>query len=61
MLQLVAAGMTNKQIAGKLFLSEKTVARHLSNIFTKTNVATRSAATAFAFEHHLVAGPHGVP
>jgi DNA-binding CsgD family transcriptional regulator len=56
-LQLVAAGMTNRQIAARLFLSEKTVARHLSNIFTKTDVSTRSAATAFAFEHHLVTGP----
>ena len=53
-LRLVAAGMTNKQIAGKLFLSEKTIARHLSNIFTKIDVASRSAATAFAFEHHIV-------
>jgi ATP/maltotriose-dependent transcriptional regulator MalT len=53
-LRLVAAGMTNKQIAAELFLSEKTVARHLSNIFTKIEVASRSAATAFAFEHHIV-------
>ncbi|MDQ1383988.1 MAG: hypothetical protein QOG65_1367, partial [Actinomycetota bacterium] len=53
-LRLVAAGMTNKQVAAKLFLSEKTIARHLSNIFTKIEVASRSAATAFAFEHHIV-------
>jgi Response regulator containing a CheY-like receiver domain and an HTH DNA-binding domain len=53
-LRLVADGMTNKQIAQQLFLSEKTVARHLSNIFTKIDVASRSAATAFAFEHRLV-------
>ncbi|MDQ1478843.1 MAG: hypothetical protein QOE62_4072, partial [Actinomycetota bacterium] len=53
-LRLVAAGMTNKQIAAELFLSEKTIARHLSNIFTKIEVASRSAATAFAFEHHIV-------
>ena len=52
-LRLVSAGMTNKQIAAKLSLSDKTIARHLSNIFTKTNVTTRSAATAFAFEHHI--------
>ena len=57
MLRLVAAGMTNKQIAEELFLSEKTVARHLSNIFTKIDVASRSAATAFAFEHRVVVGP----
>jgi ATP/maltotriose-dependent transcriptional regulator MalT len=53
-LRLVAAGMTNKQIAGELFLSEKTVSRHLSNIFAKIDVASRAAATAFAFEHHIV-------
>jgi DNA-binding NarL/FixJ family response regulator len=53
-LRLVAAGLTNKQIAERLHLSEKTVARHLSNIFTKIDVASRSAATAFAFEHRLL-------
>jgi len=50
----VAAGLTNKQIAERLHLSAKTVARHLSNIFTKIDVTSRSAATAFAFEHRLV-------
>ncbi len=59
-LRLVAAGLTNKQIAAELSLSEKTVARHLSNIFTKTNVSTRSAATAFAFQHDIATGP-GTP
>lgn len=53
-LRLVAAGHTNKQVAAALFLSDKTVARHLSNIFTKTGVSTRAAATAFAFEHAIV-------
>ncbi len=57
-LRLVSAGMTNKQIAGELSLSDKTIARHLSNIFTKTNVTTRSGATAFAFEHHIATSPH---
>ena len=56
-LRLVAAGMTNKQIAGELFLSEKTVSRHLSNIFTKIDVTSRSGATAFAFAHRIVTGP----
>lgn len=56
-LRLVAAGMTNKQIAGRLSLSEKTVARHLSNIFTKIDVASRSGATAFAFSHGIMTGP----
>ncbi len=53
-LRLVAAGNTNKEIAAKLFLSEKTVDRHVSNIFTKLDVSSRSAATAFAYEHKLM-------
>lgn len=53
-LRLVAAGQTNPQIAAALFLSEKTVARHLSNIFTKISVPSRTAAAAYAFERHLV-------
>lgn len=53
-LRLVAAGKTNRAIADELFLSEKTVARHLSNIFAKLGVGSRSAATAYAFQHNLV-------
>jgi DNA-binding NarL/FixJ family response regulator len=53
-LRLVASGRTNRAIASDLFLSEKTVARHVSNIFTKLGVTSRSAATAFAFQHDLV-------
>ncbi len=53
-LRLVAAGKTNRAIAAELFLSEKTVHRHLSNIFTKLDVGSRSAATAYAFQHDLV-------
>lgn len=53
-LRLVAAGGTNRAIAGDLVLSEKTVARHISNIFTKLGVSSRSAATAYAYEHDLV-------
>jgi ATP/maltotriose-dependent transcriptional regulator MalT len=52
-LRLVAAGRTNPQIAAELFLSEKTVARHLSNIFGKTKVTSRTAAAAYAFQHQL--------
>lgn len=53
-LRLVAAGNSNPEIAATLVLSEKTVARHLSNIFAKLDVGSRTAAAAFAFEHHLV-------
>ena len=53
-LRLVASGKTNKAIAGELFLSEKTVDRHVSNIFGKLNVSSRAAATAWAYRHHLV-------
>jgi ATP/maltotriose-dependent transcriptional regulator MalT len=54
-LRLVAAGKTNNEVAADLYLSVKTVSRHLSNIFTKVGVTSRAAATAFAFEHNLVA------
>ena len=50
----VSTGMTNRQIAQQLFVSEKTVARHLSNIFTKLGLASRAAVTAYAYEHGLV-------
>ena len=52
-LRLVAAGKTNRLIALDLYLSEKTVARHLSNIFAKLGVSSRAAATAFAYQHDL--------
>ncbi len=52
-LRALAAGKTNRTIAGELFLSEKTVARHVSNIFTKIGVASRSAATAYAYQRGL--------
>ena len=53
-LRLVASGRSNAQIATELVLSEKTVARHLSNIFGKLEVGSRTAATAYAFEHGLL-------
>ncbi|MGZ5388550.1 MAG: LuxR C-terminal-related transcriptional regulator [Aeromicrobium sp.] len=53
-LRLVASGRTNRAIAADLFLSEKTVARHLSNIFTKLGLPSRAAATAYAYQHDLI-------
>ncbi len=53
-LRLLAAGKANRAIAGDLFISEKTVARHVSNIFTKLGLSSRSAATAYAYEHDLL-------
>lgn len=53
-LRLVAAGLTNNEMAERLILSAKTVSRHLSNIFLKIGVTSRAAATAYAFEHDLV-------
>ncbi len=53
-LTLVATGRTNRAIADDLFISEKTVARHVSNIFIKLGLSSRSAATAYAYEHDLV-------
>jgi DNA-binding CsgD family transcriptional regulator len=55
-LAIVATGRSNREVADALGLSEKTVARHLANIFTKLDVASRTEAAAFAFEHGL-AGP----
>jgi ATP/maltotriose-dependent transcriptional regulator MalT len=53
-LRLVATGKSNRQIAADLVISEHTVARHVQNIFAKVDISSRSAATAYAFEHGLV-------
>jgi DNA-binding NarL/FixJ family response regulator len=53
-LRLIAAGKTNKAIAGLLVVSERTVDRHVSNIFAKVGVSSRAAATAYAYEHELL-------
>jgi DNA-binding NarL/FixJ family response regulator len=53
-LVLLARGKTNRVIAQELFISEKTVASHVSHIFTKLGVTSRSAATAYAYDHKLV-------
>ena len=49
----IAAGATNKQAAEALFISEKTVARHLANIFAKLGLGSRTAAATWAYEHQL--------
>ena len=53
-LRLLARGKTNRGIAQELVISEKTVASHVSHIFTKLGVTSRSAATAYAYDHDLV-------
>ncbi|MEX2430888.1 MAG: response regulator transcription factor, partial [Dehalococcoidia bacterium] len=53
-LRLVATGKSNRAVAEQLFISEKTVARHISNIFAKLDLPSRSAATAYAYEHGLL-------
>ena len=53
-LRLLAAGKTNRDIAEELFISEKTVARHVSNIFDKLGVSSRAGATAWAYQHNLI-------
>jgi DNA-binding CsgD family transcriptional regulator len=53
-LRLLATGASNRAIAERLILSEKTVARHVSNLFGKLEVSSRAAATAYAYEHGLV-------
>ena len=52
-LRLLATGKTNKQIAADLFLSERTIDRHVSNILTKIDAPSRAAATAYACKYHL--------
>jgi DNA-binding NarL/FixJ family response regulator len=58
-LALVAAGRTNREIAAALVLSQKTVARHLSNIFAKIDVTSRTQAAAYAYEHGLATPARG--
>ena len=53
-LHLVAAGATNRQVADQICISEKTVGRHLANIYAKLGVSSRTAAVAWAHENHLL-------
>jgi ATP/maltotriose-dependent transcriptional regulator MalT len=57
-LALLATGQTNRSIASHLSISEKTVARHISNIFVKLGLSSRAAATAYAYEHALLPSLH---
>ncbi len=53
-IEQVATGKTNREIAEALVISEHTVGRHLENIFAKLGVRSRAAATSYAYEHHLL-------
>jgi DNA-binding NarL/FixJ family response regulator len=53
-LRMLASGKTNKAIATRLTLSEKTVDRHVSNILDKLAVPSRAGATAYAYQHKLI-------
>jgi DNA-binding NarL/FixJ family response regulator len=52
-LRLIASGLTNDEIATQLTLSERTVARHITNIYAKINVRTKAGATAYALRHGI--------
>jgi DNA-binding NarL/FixJ family response regulator len=56
-LRLIARGLTMKQMAAQLYISVKTVDRHIQNIYTKIGVSTRAGATLFAMENNLTDGP----
>ena len=53
-LLLIAQGKSNKAVANELYISERTVERHVSNIFSKLHVSSRSAATAFAYKNQFI-------
>ena len=53
-LHLVAQGLSNEQVAEQLVISPRTVNTHLTSIYGKIGVGSRSAATRYALEHHLV-------
>ena len=55
-LKLLAHGLTNKQIAGELFVSDRTVQHHVAHIYDKIDRRTRAGAAMFAMEHRLLAG-----
>lgn len=54
MLRLIAAGRSNTEIAGELFISEATVKTHINNLFAKAGLRDRAQAVTYAFRHDLV-------
>lgn len=53
-LRLVATGLTNAEVAGRLFISSRTVSWHLGSIYRKLGFSSRTEATRFAVEHGLL-------
>ena len=53
-LRMLALGLTDIQVAEKLVISRRTVNTHLTSIYSKINVSTRSAATRYALDNRLV-------
>ena len=54
MLRLIARGLSNRQMAAALVISEKTVSHHVQHIYDKLDVSTRAAATLFAMRNNLI-------
>jgi DNA-binding NarL/FixJ family response regulator len=52
-LRLIASGLTNREIARKLFVSEATVKTHINNLFAKAHLRDRAQAVQYAYDHHL--------
>jgi DNA-binding NarL/FixJ family response regulator len=55
-LRLMARGLSNRQMASQLSISEKTVGHHVQHIYNKIGVSTRAGATLFAIQHDLLSG-----
>ena len=53
-LRLIARGRSNREVAERLFISTKTVGRHVENVYAKIGVSSRAAAALFAMEHRLL-------
>ncbi len=53
-LRLIARGQSNREVAERLFISPKTVGRHVENVYAKIGVSSRAAAAVFAMQEHLL-------